>query len=173
MQVLINDLLAFSRVGRSGREPELVALSEVVAEAQSALADQLQSLGARVTVGELPTVRGDRAQLVSLLQNLISNALKFHGEQPPRVRIDGRRAGELWELSVADNGIGIEADYVERIFMIFQRLHSREAYEGTGIGLALARKIVEYHGGEIWLDPDYSGGACFRMTFPIIEETPQ
>ncbi|HEX4483803.1 MAG TPA: ATP-binding protein [Solirubrobacteraceae bacterium] len=173
MQVLINDLLAFSRVGRSGREPEPVALGEVVAAAESSVADQLRSYDGRVLVGELPIVSGDRAQLVSLFQNLISNALKFHGEQLPLVQIDARRSGEMWEIAVADNGIGIERDYVERIFMIFQRLHSREAYEGTGIGLALARKIVEYHGGEIWLDPDYSGGACFRFTFPIIEETQQ
>ncbi|HXP29183.1 MAG TPA: ATP-binding protein, partial [Solirubrobacteraceae bacterium] len=173
MQVLINDLLAFSRVGRSGREPEPVALGEVVAAAESALTDQLRSADASIIVGELPIVKGDRAQLVSLFQNLISNAVKFHGERPPRVQVDARRADGLWELRVADNGIGIEADYVDRIFMIFQRLHSREAYEGTGIGLALARKIVEFHGGEIWLDPEYSGGACFRLTFPIIEETPQ
>ena len=174
MQVLINDLLAFSRVGRSGRELEPVELRDVVATAREALADQLRAGGGRVVVdGELPTINGDRAQLVSLLQNLISNALKFHGERPPLVRIAARRAGAMWELSCADNGIGIEAEYVERIFMIFQRLHSREAYEGTGIGLALARKIVEYHGGEIWLDPEYSGGACFRFTFPIIEENTQ
>jgi signal transduction histidine kinase len=173
MQVLINDLLAFSRVGRSGREPEPVALGEVVAAAESALSDQLRSYDGRVLVGELPIVSGDRAQLVSLFQNLISNALKFHGQAPPLVRIDARRTDGTFEIGVADNGIGIEPDYVDRIFMIFQRLHSREAYEGTGIGLALARKIVEYHGGEIWLDPDYPDGACFRFTFPIIEETQQ
>ncbi len=171
MQVLINDLLAFSRVGRSGRELEPVALGEVVASAREALAGQLQESGGRVEVGELPTVHGDRAQLVSLFQNLISNAVKFRGAEAPLVRIAGSRRDGAWELSCADNGIGIEADYVDRVFMIFQRLHSRETYEGTGIGLALARKIVEYHGGEIWLDPDYSGGACFRFTFPIAEET--
>jgi signal transduction histidine kinase len=173
MQVLINDLLAFSRVGRSGREPEPVALGEVVAAAESALSEELGASGGRVLVGELPSVRGDRAQLVSLFQNLISNSLKFHGEQPPLIRFDAHRSGEMWELSCTDNGIGIEPDYVERIFMIFQRLHSREAYEGTGIGLALARKIVEFHGGEIWVDADYSDGACFRFTFPITEENTQ
>lgn len=171
MQVLINDLLAFSRVGRSGREWERIDLGAVVAAAQSALAEQLASTGGSIEVGELPSIEGDRAQLISLFQNLISNALKFHGEDRPLVSISARRGEQAWELSVADNGIGIDREYYERIFMIFQRLHSRETYEGTGIGLALARKIVEYHGGKIWLDTDYSRGACFRFTFPIAKET--
>ena len=173
MQTLINDLLAFSRVGRGGRTPERLPLANVVASAQAALAAQLEATGGSVRVGELPTVRSDRGQLVSLFQNLISNALKFHGADPPLVRISARRSDGFWELSCADNGIGVEGEYVERIFMIFQRLHSREAYEGTGIGLALARKIVEYHGGEIWLDREYSGGACFRFTLPIDQEGTQ
>jgi light-regulated signal transduction histidine kinase (bacteriophytochrome) len=173
MQELINDLLAFSRVGRGGRELEPVALDEVVAAASSALAQQLQSSGGRVESAKLPTILGDRAQLVSLFQNLISNAVKFHGPDPPLVRIDATRRGDTWELSCADNGIGIELDYVDRVFMIFQRLHSREAYQGTGIGLALARKIVEYHGGEIWVDRKYSGGACFRFSLPTLQETSQ
>jgi signal transduction histidine kinase len=173
MQELINDLLAFSRVGRGGRELQPVALDEVVVAASSALDQQLQASGGRVDSAKLPTILGDRAQLVSLFQNLISNAVKFRGSDPPLVRIDATRRGDTWELRCADNGIGIESDYVDRVFMIFQRLHSREAYEGTGIGLALARKIVEYHGGEIWVDREYSGGACFRFTFPTLEETSQ
>ncbi len=173
MQALINDLLEFSRVGRSGREPEPVALGDVVASACSALAGQLESTGGRVEADGLPTIRGERAQLVSLLQNLISNALKFHGAEPPVVRIAASQRSGVWELSCADNGIGIDPEYLDKVFMIFQRLHSREAYEGTGIGLALARKIVEYHGGEIWLDREYSDGACFRFTFPTLEETTQ
>ena len=171
MQILINDLLAFSRVGRSGREHELVDLGDVLITVQSALADTLQSTGARVEVGELPTVRGERVQLTSLFQNLISNALKFHSAEQPIVRIAATREAEQWQLSFTDNGIGIEEEYAERIFLIFQRLHSREAYEGSGIGLALCRKIVEYHGGRIWLDTDYRGGACFRLTLPIAKET--
>jgi signal transduction histidine kinase len=173
MQDLINDLLAFSRVGRGGRELQPVALDEVVAAASSALDQQLQSSGGRVESAKLPTILGDRAQLVSLFQNLISNAVKFHGADPPLVRIDATRRDDTWELRCADNGIGIESDHVDRVFMIFQRLHSREAYEGTGIGLALARKIVEYHGGEIWVDRGYSGGADFRFTFPTLEEASQ
>ncbi len=171
MQALIDDLLAFSRLGRGGREPEPVALEEVVAAARDALAERLHSSGARIETAGLPTILGDRAQLVSLFQNLISNAVKFRGAETPLVRIAAVRGERLWELCFADNGIGIDPEYVERIFMIFQRLHSREAYEGTGIGLALARKIVEHHGGEIWLDRSYSGGACFRFTFPILEES--
>jgi signal transduction histidine kinase len=168
MQVLINDLLAFSRVGRSGREHEPVALGDALTAAQSALANTLDGSGARVVAdGELPTVRGDRTLLTSLFQNLISNAVKFRGAEPPVVRIAALRQGDMWQLSCADNGIGIDGEYAERIFLIFQRLHSREAYDGSGIGLALCRKIVEYHGGRIWLDTDYAGGACFRFTLPI------
>jgi signal transduction histidine kinase len=170
MQALINDLLAFSRVGRGGREPEPVALDDVVATARSALSRQLLDGGGRIETEPLPTILGDRAQLVSLFQNLISNALKFHGDEPPVVRIAAERRDGAWELSCADNGIGIDPENVDRVFMIFQRLHSRDAYEGTGIGLALARKIVEYHGGRIWLDVEHSGGACFRFTFPTIED---
>jgi len=169
MQVLINDLLTFSRVGRGGREHEPVALNDVLASAEQALAEPLERLGGRVIAGPLPSVIGDRPQLVSLLQNLISNALKFHGGQPPVVRLSARRAGAMWEISCTDNGIGVEAEYAERIFLIFQRLHSRDSYEGSGIGLALCRKIVEYHGGAMWLDSEFSGGARFRFTLPVDE----
>jgi signal transduction histidine kinase len=169
MQGLINDLLSFSRVGRGGREHEPIALGEVVTAAEAALAASLERTGGSVTVGPLPTVRGDRAQLVSLFQNLIANGLKFHGEQAPVVRISARRTGAMWELSCTDNGIGVEPEYAERIFLIFQRLHSRESYEGSGIGLALCRKIVEYHGGSIWLDSEFSDGARFRFTLPLDE----
>ncbi|MHB8243695.1 MAG: sensor histidine kinase [Solirubrobacteraceae bacterium] len=169
MQVLINDLLAFSRVGRSGRERELRPLGDIVSAAQSSLTQAIARTGATIDVGELPTVLGERVLLVSLFQNLIGNALKFHGPQPPLVRIAAERRGEEWEICCSDNGIGIEPEYAERIFVIFQRLHTREAFEGTGIGLAMCRKIVEYHGGHIWLDTTHAPGACFRFTLPVAQ----
>ncbi len=173
MQALINDLLAFARVGRGGLEHELVELDDVIVAAQSALAAGLESTGANVITEKLPVIRGDRVQLTSLFQNLIANAVKFSGPDPPVVRITASPQGEEWQLSCSDNGIGIDPEYAERIFLIFQRLHSREAYEGSGIGLALCRKIVEYHGGRIWLDTDYTAGASFHMTLPIAKETRQ
>ncbi len=175
MQSLINDLLAFSRVGRSGHPHELVELDEVLAAARTSLAGAIEEAHGQVVADELPAVRGERSLLISLFQNLVSNALKFHGAEPPFVRVGVHRRGEEWELSFADNGIGIEREYAERIFLIFQRLHARDAYGGSGIGLALCRKIVEYHGGRIWLDTDHPRGACFRLTLPIaksIDATP-
>jgi signal transduction histidine kinase len=172
MQVLINALLALSRVGRVHDRRERVELQEVLAAAESALAVELREAGARVLAEPLPAVLGDETLLVSLFQNLIGNAIKFRGAAPPVVRVACERRGEgWWCLSFADNGIGIEPEYAERIFQIFQRLHNREAYEGTGIGLALCRKIVEYHGGRIWLDQQHSGGARFELTLPIAKET--
>ncbi len=171
MQTLINDLLAFSRVGRSGRPQETVELEDVLAAAQAALAQAIAESGAQVQASELPAIRGDRTQLTSLFQNLLANAVKFRGADPPLVRIEAVRSDGEWQLSCSDNGIGVEPEYAERIFLIFQRLHSREAYGGSGIGLALCRKIVEYHGGRMWLDTEYSGGASFRFTLPIAKET--
>jgi light-regulated signal transduction histidine kinase (bacteriophytochrome) len=150
---------------------ELVELDEVFAAAQAALAGAIEEADGHVTADKLPAVRGDRAQLASLFQNLISNAIKFHGSEPPVVHVGAARHDGEWELSFTDNGIGIEHEYAERIFLIFQRLHARDAYEGSGIGLALCRKIVEYHGGRIWLDTDHARGACLRLTLPIAELT--
>jgi signal transduction histidine kinase len=170
MQILINDLLAFSRVGRAGHRDELLQTRELVAHAEASLEAALDAAGASVVAGDLPLVRGDRALLESVFQNLIANAVKFHGDAAPVVALDARRAEPDWEFSCADNGIGIEAEYAERIFVIFQRLHAKEAYPGTGIGLAMCRKIIEYHGGRIWLDTEHRPGTCFRFTLPIIKE---
>jgi signal transduction histidine kinase len=170
MQILINDLLAFSRVGHSDREWELVDLNDILTQARSSLAHLLEQAGATVQAQTLPVVRGERTLLVSLFQNLIGNAIKFRGTEPSVVRLAAERELNEWHFSCSDNGIGIEPEYAERIFVIFQRLHTKEAYPGTGIGLAMCRKIVEYHGGRMWLDPEHSPGAQFRFTLPIAEE---
>ena len=169
MQALINDLLAFSRVGRIERPRELVDMGELVAHATSALGLAIEEAGATVEVdGPLPEVYGERTLLGLVLQNLIANAIKFHADEPPHVRVSARRDGDHWELAVADNGIGIEPQYADRIFIIFQRLHPRDAYEGTGIGLAMCRKVIEHHGGHIWLQASENGnGATFRFTLPV------
>jgi signal transduction histidine kinase len=166
MQALINDLLAFSRVGRGNDELVEVDLSEVASAALAGLGELVAETGATVTVGQLPTVRGDRSLLGSLVQNLVSNAIKFRGDDPPVVAVDARRTAEGWELWCHDEGIGIDPRYAERVFVIFQRLHGRDEYEGTGIGLAMCRKIVEFHGGRIWVDPDVARGTTIRWTLP-------
>jgi signal transduction histidine kinase len=170
MQDLINDLLAFSRVGRMTHQHEPVDLNAMLERAEGNLAARVEETGATVEAGELPTVVGDPGLLALVFQNLVGNALKFHGEDPPRVRVDAERNGSGWQISVADNGIGIEPEYAERIFVIFQRLHTRVTYEGTGIGLAMCRKIIEHHGGRIWLDTDARPGTTFRFTLPDPEE---
>jgi signal transduction histidine kinase len=173
MQELINDLLAFSRVGRIVRDAETVSGNAVLERAEANLADVIEQSRATIEAGELPTVSAEVPLLTAVFQNLISNALKFRGEDPPRIVVDARRDGKFWEFSFADNGIGVDQDYADRIFVIFQRLHGKGEYPGTGIGLALCRKIVEYHGGRIWLDTKYEDGARFVFTLPALtsEET--
>ncbi|MFI5607866.1 ATP-binding protein [Amycolatopsis sp. NPDC051903] len=167
MQALINDLLSFSRVGRRAGEMTVVDTGKLLDEALGNLEPVIEETGARFERGELPEVRGEASLLTAVLQNLVNNALKFHGEEPPVVRVSAEREGDEWLFSVSDNGIGIEEQYAERIFVIFQRLHSKAAYGGTGIGLAMCRKIVEYHGGRIWLDTDVTEGSRFRFTLPV------
>jgi light-regulated signal transduction histidine kinase (bacteriophytochrome) len=174
MQVLINDLLAFSRVGRANDVLTEVELGAVVRAAEMNLGSLIEDSGAVVEVGELPAIKGDPGLLTLLFQNLIGNAIKFRGEDTPRVRITAQaeNGGSAYTLTVADNGIGIDEEYGERIFVIFQRLHSRATYEGTGIGLAMCRKIVEHHGGRIWLSADGDGaGTTFTMTLPADRDT--
>jgi signal transduction histidine kinase len=170
MQVLINDLLAFSRVGRSAGHLTEVSCAAALADAQANLGPAIEDSGAVIEAGELPVVSGEPALLTAVFQNLLSNAIKFRGEQPLRVRVTAGRDGEFWLFAVTDNGIGIEAEYAERIFVIFQRLHDRSAYSGTGIGLAMCRKIIEYHGGRIWLDTQYADGTRFCFTLPARED---
>ena len=172
MQDLINDLLSFSRVGRTSDEFETFDLNDVVVDVLDVLAPTIEEDGATVVVGELPTVAGDRRLLGATFQNLVSNALKFHGSEPSCVEITATLArgpaGDEWTISVADNGIGIEPDYAEQIFVIFKRLHTKTEYGGTGIGLALAKKIVEFHGGRIWLADTPGPGATFCLALPAL-----
>ena len=171
MQQLINDLLAFSRVGRIVRDQVLVPSGEALDQARANLSVLIEQEQARIESGPLPVVRAEAALLTTVFQNLLGNALKFRGEDDPRISVAAQRDGEFWEFSVADNGIGVPPEYADRIFVIFQRLHDRQAYPGTGIGLALCRKIIEYHGGRMWLDTGHSPGARFCFTLPIPPES--
>ncbi|MFN8595170.1 MAG: PAS domain S-box protein [Anaerolineae bacterium] len=166
MQALINDLLAFSRVERRGRPLEVINTLDHVNAAIKNLEVAIHESGAAVTSGDLPVITADPTQMTQLFQNLIGNALKFHGEQPPHIHISAQRVAEAWQFAVRDNGLGIEPQYFERIFQVFQRLHTRREYPGTGIGLALCKKIVERHGGRIWVESALGEGSTFYFTIP-------
>jgi PAS domain S-box-containing protein len=166
MRALIDDLLTYSRAGR-GEEP----LGPVDSGAVAAVAASAVERAADIRVGALPTVLGDRQQLGQLFQNLIGNAVKFVPEdRTPVVEVTAERAGDMWRFHVADNGIGLEPAHAQRIFRMFQRLHTRDDYPGTGIGLAIAKKVVERHGGEIWAAPRPEGGSRFSFTLPVARE---
>ena len=178
MQQLINDLLAFSRIGRRTTGRSEVALDACLDGALRNLETVIEETGATVTADPLPTVWGEKALLTALFQNLVSNAIKFRSDRPAVVRLtveeqrtdDDAVSGYLFRCS--DNGIGIEPRYAERIFVIFQRLHAKDEYSGTGIGLAMCKKIVEWHGGRIWLDTEASGpdvGTTFAWTLPTAD----
>lgn len=166
MQALINDLLAYSRVDRRGKSLDPIQSSDCLQVALHNLDIAIRESGATITVGQLPIVHADATQLVQLFQNLIGNAIKFRGEQLPQIHINVTQLPDDWRFSVCDNGIGIEPEYFERIFLIFQRLHSRREYAGTGIGLALCKKIVERHGGIIWVESQPGLGSTFHFTLP-------
>jgi signal transduction histidine kinase len=171
MQRLINDLLTFSRVGRTTENFVAVDLGETAATAATQLEPAREEAKGEIVIGELPVVSGDRALLQALLVNLLGNGLKFHrADVPPVVRLECRRDGDSWEISVSDNGIGIESEYSDKVFVIFQRLHGRDVYPGTGIGLALAKKIVEFHGGRIGLVETSDPGTIVRFTLPVPPE---
>jgi PAS domain S-box-containing protein len=175
MQRLIQDLLAYSRVTTRGGEMIEVDMHEVLAEALRNLHAAVVESGALVSTDELPSVLGDRPQLVQLMQNLLSNALKFRiAERPPRIHVEAfecQNAEGFWTFSVSDNGIGIEERFFSKIFVIFQRLHGRQEYPGTGIGLALCKCIIERHGGEIWVQSTPGKGSTFLFTLPRITQT--
>jgi len=170
MQQLIADLLTFSRVGTRGAPLVPTGMQAVYENTLASLGAALDESNATVTADPLPTVVADAGQLAQLLTNLLGNALKFRGNQPPHVHVGATRAGRMWTITVRDNGIGIAPEYFERIFVIFQRLHSREEYAGTGVGLAICKKIVERHGGRIWVDSTPGQGARFSFTLPAVAE---
>jgi signal transduction histidine kinase len=167
MQRLINDLLAFSRIGRLTAGFTDVDLDRVLTEVKSQL-EARAGEDAEIVWDDLPTVEGEEPLLTTLFVNLIGNSLKFRRpDVPPVIRVSAERDGDDWRITVRDNGIGIEAEFADKVFVIFQRLHGRDAYEGTGIGLAIVKKIVEYHGGRIWLDLDVEEGTSINFTLPV------
>jgi signal transduction histidine kinase len=167
MQRLIQDLLMFSRVGRAELRPVDVDLNRILAEAVADLGERMVAAGARVTHDPLPVVQGDPTLLRLVLTNVVGNALKFRRpDVPPRVHVAARDTGTAWHLAVTDNGIGIDPQYADRVFVIFQRLHAKDVYPGTGIGLALVQRIVEYHGGRVWVEPAPGGGTTVAWTLP-------
>jgi PAS domain S-box-containing protein len=168
MQRLIQDLLAWSRVGSRGHEFKPIDSGHALRKALANLQVLVDETGATLVQGRLPQVMAEETQLTQLFQNLVGNALKFRGKTPPRVLVEAERQGNEWRFTVEDNGIGIEPQYHERIFVVFQRLHGKEEYPGTGIGLAICKKIVERHGGRIGLDSQPGQGTTFWFTLPAV-----
>jgi PAS domain S-box-containing protein len=166
MQALIEDLLAYSRLDSRAKSPEPVDFNVTVDEVVRSLRSSIDSSGAEIVQEELPTLRMEPTQARQLVQNLLSNAIKYRGQEPPRVQISARKRGREWVFSVRDNGIGIKPEFHDRIFEIFKRLHGKDEYSGTGIGLAICRKIVQRHGGRIWVDSQSGRGSTFRFTVP-------
>jgi light-regulated signal transduction histidine kinase (bacteriophytochrome) len=173
MQGLIQDLLSYSRVGTKGKEFARIDCEAVIARTLTALQVAIQESGASVTHEPLPTVLGDETQLVQLFQNLIGNAIKYRNSKAPEVHVSCAQKGSEWVFAVKDNGVGIDSRYAQRIFVIFQRLHTREEYVGTGIGLAICKKIVERHGGRIWVESELGNGATFLFTIPASTDMEQ
>ncbi len=166
MQVLIHDLLAFSRIGRNSATSGSVDCNAVVAEVLLGLDPAIQESSATVTHAELPAVWADRTQVSQIFQNLIGNAIKFRGKEPPVISLHAEKADQRWLFSVRDNGIGIAPEYAQNIFVVFQRLHARSEYPGNGIGLAICKKIVERYGGRIWMESQTGSGSTFKFTLP-------
>jgi light-regulated signal transduction histidine kinase (bacteriophytochrome) len=166
MQTLISDLLNYSRVGTQGKPLVPADSAALVKRVLDTLQCGIEESGAVIVLDTLPWVMADPQQLGQLFQNLLANAIKFRREEPPQVRICADKIGKEWKISVQDNGIGISAEHIDRVFIIFQRLHTKAEYPGTGIGLAICKKIVERHGGRIWIEPSAGGGTtvCFTIS---------
>jgi PAS domain S-box-containing protein len=168
MQQLIRDLLDFARVGRQARPKAPVDLHNVAQRVVRDLKPLIDASQAEIVIQPLPTVMSDDLQMGQVLQNLIGNAIKFRGEQPPRVIVAAEREGNAWRVSVEDNGIGIDMRFRDRVFEIFQRLHERGTYDGTGVGLAVVKRIVEQHGGRVWFESTPGQGTRFSFTIPTM-----
>jgi light-regulated signal transduction histidine kinase (bacteriophytochrome) len=167
MQTLINDLLAYSRVGTQGKPFKLTDYGEVLKRALLQLKITIEETGAVITHDDsLPEVMADEGQLTQVLQNLVGNAIKFGGEQVPHIHLGAKQVEGEWVFSVKDQGIGMDPQYKDRIFLIFQRLHNRAEYRGTGIGLAICKRIIERHGGRIWVESELNQGSTFYFTIP-------
>jgi signal transduction histidine kinase len=166
MQTLIHDLLAFSRVGRKAPAIGRVDCDAAMAEVMMSMGPAIQESGAVVTYEALPMVWAERTQMTQLFQNLIANAIKFHGKDAPVISVRVEKAGSQWLFSVSDNGIGIAPEHAENIFVVFQRLHTRTEYPGNGIGLAICKKIIERCGGKIWVEANAGHGSVFKFTLP-------
>jgi light-regulated signal transduction histidine kinase (bacteriophytochrome) len=168
MQALINDLLAYARLTTRGRDFKSTDLNRLTHQVLLNLAPVIDEVKATIEVAPLPTVLGDASQLSQVLQNLLSNALKFRSpERPVIIKIQSVLKGDDWVIQVEDNGIGIAREYGERIFVAFQRLHTRDLYPGNGIGLAICKKVIERHHGRIWVEPAPSHGTIFYFTLPV------
>jgi len=167
MQTLIDDVLAYSKVDMQGAEFAFTDAETALEKAIANLRGRIAESGARITRDRLPTVMADGTQLMQLFQNLVGNAIKFRSENPPEIQISAQRTEDAWVFSVKDNGIGIDPQFFERIFVIFQRLHTRDEYSGTGMGLAICKKIVECHRGRIWVESELGKGATFYFTVPV------
>jgi hypothetical protein len=165
MQLLINGLLEYSRVGQNEKHEKTSARAALDA-AVKYLRTAIEESGAEVAADELPAVYFDATQLTQLFQNLLGNAIKFRGKGNPRIHIGAKRENDGWQFAVSDNGIGFEPEYADRIFLIFQRLHGRGDYPGTGIGLAICKKIVDHHKGRIWVESKPGEGSTFYFTIP-------
>lgn len=170
MRDMIDGLLAYSRIETAGEPLEPVDLEDVFGEACGELRGRIQESGAEIDAEPLPRVEGDRRQLRQLFRNVLSNALTYSREGTPRIAVSSERRGSKWRISVRDEGIGIDPAETERIFEVFHRLHTHDEYAGSGIGLALCRRIVERHDGEMWADSEPGEGSTFTFTVPAVDE---
>ena len=170
MHVLINDLLTYSRIGTKGTPFKLISTDDIMKEVLKNLSVTIDENKAEITYHSLPSIVADKNQFIQLFQNLLANAIKFKGKDVTKITIKAEETDEGWNFSIKDNGIGMDSEFTDRIFVIFQRLHNRSEYPGTGIGLAVCKKIVERHGGRIWVESKQGVGSTFHFIIPKMEE---